>query len=64
LGRLLGNQEGTSEHLIKYVTDIAGHDLWYAIDSIKLKNQLDWEPSIQIEVGIEKIVKWCFDNQE
>jgi len=62
--RLLGNPEGASDHLITYVTDRAGHDLRYAIDSTKLKNELGWEPSLQFEEGIEKTVRWYLDNQE
>lgn len=62
--KLLGNPEGTSEHLITYVTDRAGHDLRYAIDSSKLKDELGWEPSLQFEEGIEKTVKWYWENQE
>ena len=62
--KLLGNPEGTSERLITYVTDRAGHDLRYAIDSSKLKNELGWEPSLQFEEGIEKTVRWYLDNQE
>lgn len=61
--RLLGREEGTSEALITYVTDRAGHDLRYAIDSNKLKNELGWEPSLQFEEGIEKTVRWYLDNQ-
>ncbi|MDR1810728.1 MAG: dTDP-glucose 4,6-dehydratase [Prevotella sp.] len=62
--KLLGRSEGASEKLITYVTDRAGHDLRYAIDSNKLKNELGWEPSLQFEEGIEKTVKWYLDNQE
>ena len=62
--RLLGREEGTSEKLITYVTDRAGHDSRYAIDSTKLKNELGWEPSLQFEEGIEKTVKWYLDNKE
>ena len=62
--RLLGREEGASDSLITYVTDRAGHDLRYAIDSTKLKNELGWEPSLQFEEGIEKTVKWYLDNQE
>ena len=62
--RLLGRPEGASEKLITYVTDRAGHDLRYALDSTKLKNELGWEPSLQFEEGIEKTVKWYLDNQE
>ena len=62
--RLLGNPEGYSDELVTYVTDRAGHDLRYAIDSTKLKNELGWEPSLQFEEGIEKTVRWYLDNQE
>ena len=61
--RLLGNPEGTSEKLITYVTDRAGHDLRYAIDSRKLKRELGWQPSLQFEEGIEKTVHWYLQNQ-
>lgn len=62
--RLLGRAEGESEKLITYVTDRAGHDLRYAIDATKLKNDLGWEPSLQFEEGIEKTVRWYLDNQD
>ncbi|MDE5731137.1 MAG: dTDP-glucose 4,6-dehydratase [Alistipes sp.] len=62
--RLIGNPEGRSDDLITFVTDRAGHDLRYAIDSSKLKNELGWEPSLQFEEGIEKTVRWYLDNQE
>lgn len=61
--RLLNRPEGTSEVLITYVTDRAGHDLRYAIDSTKLKNELGWEPSLQFEEGIEKTVRWYLEHQ-
>jgi dTDP-glucose 4,6-dehydratase len=50
--------------LITYVTDRAGHDLRYAIDSTKLQKELGWEPSLQFEEGIEKTVRWYLDNKE
>lgn len=62
--RLLGNPKGHSLDLITYVTDRKGHDLRYAIDSTKLKNELGWEPSLQFEEGIEKTVQWYLDHQE
>ncbi len=62
--RLLGNPEGHSLPLITYVTDRAGHDLRYAIDSRKLQRELGWEPSLQFEEGIEKTVRWYLDHQE
>ncbi|MDE7381498.1 MAG: dTDP-glucose 4,6-dehydratase [Muribaculaceae bacterium] len=62
--RLLGNPEGKSLSLIKYVTDRKGHDLRYAIDSTKLHDELGWEPSLQFEEGIERTVRWYLDNEE
>ena len=64
LDRLLGRKEGEDMDLITYVTDRAGHDLRYAIDSSKLQRELGWEPSLQFEEGIEKTVKWYLENQE
>jgi len=60
----LGNPEGTSDHLITYVTDRAGHDLRYAIDATKIKQELGWEPSLQFEEGIAKTVEWYIKNEE
>ena len=62
--RLLGRKEGSSLKLITYVKDRAGHDLRYAIDSTKLKEELGWEPSLQFEEGIEKTVMWYLNNKE
>ena len=62
--QFLGRKKGKSEKLITYVTDRAGHDFRYAIDSSKLKNELGWEPSLQFEEGVEKTVKWYLDNKD
>ena len=62
--KLLGREEGEDLNLITYVTDRAGHDLRYAIDSTKLQKELGWEPSLQFEEGIEKTVRWYLDNQD
>lgn len=62
--RLLGREKGTSEKLITYVTDRAGHDLRYAIDATKIKKELGWKPSLQFEEGIERTVRWYIDNQD
>jgi dTDP-glucose 4,6-dehydratase len=64
MDKQLGRPEGTSEKLITYVTDRAGHDLRYAIDSTKLKNELGWTPSLQFEEGIEKTIAWYLNNEE
>lgn len=55
---------GTSEKLITYVTDRAGHDLRYAIDASKIMNELGWKPSLQFEEGICKTVDWYLENQQ
>lgn len=62
--RILGHPEGYSEKLITYVTDRAGHDLRYAIDSSKLKEELGWEPSLQFEEGLELTVRWYLEHQD
>ncbi len=59
----LGKSEGTSERLITYVTDRAGHDLRYAIDAAKLQQTLGWEPSLQFEEGLTKTVEWYLANK-
>lgn len=61
--RLLGYPEGYSLDLIIYVSDRKGHDLRYAIDSAKLKQELGWEPSLQFEEGLERTVRWYLDNE-
>jgi dTDP-glucose 4,6-dehydratase len=60
----LKRDKGTSAKLITFVQDRAGHDMRYAIDSSKLKSELNWEPSLQFEEGIEKTVDWYLSNQD
>lgn len=60
----LGREVGTSEKLITYVKDRAGHDLRYAIDATKIQKELGWEPSLQFEEGIEITIDWYLNNQE
>lgn len=60
----LDRPEGTSVQLITYVKDRAGHDLRYAIDATKIKDDLNWKPSIQFEEGLEKTVDWYLANEE
>jgi dTDP-glucose 4,6-dehydratase len=59
----LDRAPGSSERLITFVTDRAGHDLRYAIDSSKLQRELGWLPSLQFEEGLEKTVQWYLDNE-
>jgi dTDP-glucose 4,6-dehydratase len=60
----LGRQAGTSEKLITFVKDRAGHDLRYAIDSSKLQSELGWSPSLRFEEGLSKTVDWYLANEE
>ena len=55
--------KGSSEKLITYVKDRPGHDLRYAIDASKIKNELGWEPSVTFEIGLMKTIDWYLDNQ-
>jgi dTDP-glucose 4,6-dehydratase len=54
---------GTSEKLVTYVRDRAGHDLRYAIDSSKLQKELGWKPSVTFEEGLSRTVDWYLENQ-
>lgn len=60
----LGREDGESLALIEFVKDRAGHDLRYAIDCNKLKNELNWKPSLQFEEGLRKTVDWYLNNQK
>ncbi len=60
----LGRTPGTSETLITFVKDRAGHDLRYAIDASKLQRELGWKPSLQFEEGLSKTVDWYLANEE
>ncbi|HTX89303.1 MAG TPA: dTDP-glucose 4,6-dehydratase [Bacteroidales bacterium] len=64
MDRKLNRPAGTSEKLITFVKDRAGHDLRYAIDSSKFRNELGWKPSLQFEEGFEKTVDWYLANEE
>lgn len=64
MDRKLGRDLGASAKLITFVTDRAGHDLRYAIDSSKLQNDLGWKPSLQFEEGLEKTVDWYLENEQ
>ena len=60
----LGRPKGSSEKLITYVKDRAGHDRRYAIDAGKLNKELGWEPSVTFEQGLEKTLDWYLSNGE
>jgi dTDP-glucose 4,6-dehydratase len=63
MDKKLGREAGSSAKLITFVTDRAGHDLRYAIDSSKLQRELGWTPSLQFEEGLEKTVDWYLANE-
>jgi len=63
MDRKLGRKQGESAKLITFVTDRAGHDLRYAIDSSKLQRELEWHPSLQFAEGLEKTVDWYLANE-
>lgn len=64
MDKKLGREEGENEKLITYVTDRAGHDLRYAIDATKLKDELGWLPSLQFEEGLSITIDWYLNNSE
>lgn len=64
MDKKLNRQPGESEKLITFVKDRAGHDLRYAIDATKLKNDLNWMPSLQFEEGLERTVDWYLNNED
>jgi dTDP-glucose 4,6-dehydratase len=62
MDRKLGREKGESRKLISFVKDRAGHDMRYAIDASKIKRDLDWEPSVKFEEGLENTVDWYLKN--
>ena len=60
----LGRVKGSSEQLITYVKDRPGHDLRYAIDASKIKNDLGWQPTLTFEEGLKKTIHWYLNNKE
>ena len=49
--------------LISFVTDRPGHDLRYAIDPTRIRTELGWRPSVTLEEGLEKTVRWYLENE-
>ena len=49
---------------IKFVQDRAGHDLRYAIDPARIRDELGWQPSVTLEEGLERTVKWYLENED
>ncbi|WP_417291555.1 dTDP-glucose 4,6-dehydratase [Corallibacter sp.] len=64
MDKKLNREAGTSEALITYVKDRPGHDLRYAIDASKIKDELGWEPSVTFEEGLAITIDWYLNNSE
>lgn len=63
MDKKLNRQQGSSEKLITFVTDRAGHDMRYAIDFSKIKKELNWQPLINFREGLELTVDWYLNNE-
>jgi len=61
---ILGREVGSARKTITFVKDRPGHDLRYAIDASKLKNELGWSPTIQAMEGLRKTAEWYLSNSE
>jgi len=64
MDKKLNREKGSSEKLITYVKDRAGHDRRYAIDASKLNKELGWKPSVTFEEGLERTLDWYLANEE
>ena len=64
LDEKLNRKDSSSRELIKFVKDRAGHDLRYAIDASKIKDELGWEPSVTFNEGLELTIDWYLNNKE
>lgn len=64
MDKKLNRPTGSSEKLITFVKDRPGHDLRYAIDASKIKNELGWTPSVTFEEGLSKTIDWYLDNKK
>jgi dTDP-glucose 4,6-dehydratase len=60
----LGREEGSSQELITFVKDRAGHDLRYAIDASKIEEELGWTPSVTFKEGLSETIDWYLENEE
>ena len=64
LDRLSPRAKGSYAELITFVADRPGHDARYAIDPSRIRDELDWRPSVTVEEGLERTVQWYLDNED
>ena len=64
LDRLQPRASGSYADLIAFVADRPGHDARYAIDPSRIRDELGWRPSVTIDEGLEKTVRWYLDNED
>jgi len=57
-------KRGTTQYLITFVLDRPGHDVRYAIDPSRIRSELGWRPSVTVEEGLERTVKWYLANED
>jgi len=63
LDRLRPRAAGSYADLITFVTDRPGHDARYAIDATRIRDELGWRPSVTLEEGLERTVRWYLENE-
>jgi len=63
LDRKLPKPQGSYGDQITFVVDRPGHDLRYAVDPRRIRDELDWRPSVEVEEGLERTVQWYLDNE-
>ncbi|MBR4833507.1 MAG: dTDP-glucose 4,6-dehydratase [Thermoguttaceae bacterium] len=61
--KIICRELGKPESLITFVTDRKGHDLRYAIDPTKIRDELGWQPETKFADGVKKTIRWYLDNE-
>lgn len=64
LDRIRPRDSGSYADLITFVTDRPGHDARYAIDPTRIRTELGWRPSVTVEDGLERTVRWYIENED
>ncbi len=63
MDKKLNRKIGSSKKLISFIKDRPGHDKRYAIDASKIKNELNWKPSVTFEKGLSMTIDWYLNNK-